>query len=210
KGGVIAEQGTHAELLAADGVYRELYETQFRQVIANEQATAETGFDVQTLSSAFDVRPLDSEDLPEVFALARSNRVYYRYLGERPTKANLTALITRLPEGAEPKGKHFVGFFDDEGYLAAVMDLVCGWPSATEAFVGWFMVAADMQRQGIGSQLVADLRAALEAQGFRRVSLQLPERDVEGIAFWEAQGFSLTGERTEGKRGPIVTLAREI
>ena len=72
------------------------------------------------------------------------------------------------------------------------------------------MVAADMQRQGIGSQLVADLRAALEAQGFRRVSLQLPERDVEGIAFWEAQGFSLTGERTEGKRGPIVTLAREI
>lgn len=210
KGGVIAEQGTHAELLAADGVYRELYETQFRQVIANEQATAETGFDVQALSSAFDVRPLDSEDLPEVFALARSNRVYYRYLGERPTKANLTALITRLPEGAEPKGKHFVGFFDDEGYLAAVMDLVCGWPSATEAFVGWFMVAADMQRQGIGSQLVADLRAALEAQGFRRVSLQLPERDVEGIAFWEAQGFSLTGERTEGKRGPIVTLAREI
>jgi len=42
------------------------------------------------------------------------------------------------------------------------------------------------------------------------VSLQLPERDVEGIAFWEAQGFSLTGERAEGKRGPIVTLAREI
>ncbi len=210
KGGVIAEQGTHAELLAADGVYRELYETQFRQVIANEQATAETGFDVQTLSSAFDVRPLDSEDLPEVFALARSNRVYYRYLGERPTKANLTALITRLPEGAEPKGKHFVGFFDDEGYLVAVMDLVCGWPSATEAFVGWFMVAADMQRQGIGSQLVADLRAALEAQGFRRVSLQLPERDGDGIAFWEAQGFSLTDERTEEKRGPIATLAREI
>ena len=39
---------------------------------------------------------------------------------------------------------------------------------------------------------------------------QLPERDGDGIAFWEAQGFSLTGEQTEGKRGPIVTLAREI
>ena len=35
-GGVIAEQGTHEELLAKDGIYRELYETQFRTVIDNE------------------------------------------------------------------------------------------------------------------------------------------------------------------------------
>ena len=33
KDGVIAQQGTHAELLEAGGVYRELYETQFRMVL---------------------------------------------------------------------------------------------------------------------------------------------------------------------------------
>ena len=33
KDGVIAEQGTHDELLARSGVYRELYETQFRQIL---------------------------------------------------------------------------------------------------------------------------------------------------------------------------------
>ena len=34
--GVIAEQGTHEELLEHDGVYRELYETQFRRVLEHE------------------------------------------------------------------------------------------------------------------------------------------------------------------------------
>ena len=36
QGGVIAEQGTHEELLAQMGIYRDLYETQFRKVIEFE------------------------------------------------------------------------------------------------------------------------------------------------------------------------------
>lgn len=41
KDGVIAEQGTHDELLAKNGVYRELYETQFRKVIDYESGHQE-------------------------------------------------------------------------------------------------------------------------------------------------------------------------
>ena len=39
--GVIAEQGTHDELLAQGGIYRQLYETQFAKILEHTQA-AET------------------------------------------------------------------------------------------------------------------------------------------------------------------------
>ena len=41
KDGVIAEQGTHDDLLAKGGVYRDLYETQFRRVLDLESGQAD-------------------------------------------------------------------------------------------------------------------------------------------------------------------------
>ena len=38
KDGVIKEQGSHDSLLALNGLYKELYETQFRQVLDMESA----------------------------------------------------------------------------------------------------------------------------------------------------------------------------
>ena len=59
-----------------------------------------------------------------VFLLAKTNRRFYRALGIRPSRSRLTEIITNVPTGAEGTSTYFVGFYDDEDDLVAVMDLI--------------------------------------------------------------------------------------
>ena len=211
KDGVIAEHGTHDALLAQGGIYRELYETQFRQAIEYENAHDEKGtLDVEAFSQDYDVRRIREEDIEDVYHLCRANRKYYRYLHTRPTRRNLTDVITDLPEGTEPTDKYFTGFYNDEDRLTAILDLIVGYPEKDCAFIGWFMVDAEKQNQGIGSQIFADLRAALSAQGIRKLRLAVVKENTEAQAFWEHQGFKATGEEVDQKDYIVEIYEREI
>ena len=220
KDGVIAEQGTHEELLARGGVYRELFDTQFSQVInrssaagvhrgAGQDGEGALALDIGALGTGYDVRRLTEADVSDVFALAKGNRKFYRALGIRPSRARLTEIISDVPEGAGPNDKYIVGFYDGED-LVAVLDLITGYPQASEAFIGWFMVDADLQRRGVGSQIFADVRAAMQAQGYRSLEVACPEASEPGMAFWRAQGFEPTGQRDDTGDYPVVYLTRTI
>ena len=207
KDGVIAEQGTHEELLEVNGVYRELYETQFRTAIDYEsEQTGRASVDIETLSSDYDVRRITEADISDVYNLCRSNRRYYRSINESPSKKRLTEVISELPESADASQKYFVGFYDGDD-LYAILDLITGYPEKDDAFIGWFMVDETHHRQGIGSQIFADIRAAMKAQGYDLLTLECPASSEDSIEFWKNQGF--TGTENADKPG-IITMSRAI
>ncbi len=208
--GKIAEQGSHEELLAQNGVYRELYETQFRTVISYETGNRDGQFDIGMLSSEFDVRRITEAEISEVYRLYRENGRYYRNLKTRPSLRELTEVISELPEGTAPNCKHFVGFYDREEHLTAILDLITGYPENDDAFIGWFMVDANRQRQGIGSQIFADVRAAMSGQGFDFLSVGVSKENTDAIDFWQKQGFAFSGKELEWYGSSVALMERSI
>ena len=208
--GVIAEQGTHEELLELNGVYRELYETQFRAAIDYENNADESTLDIASLSTDYTVKAITEEQITDVYRLCRENRRYYRYAKTEPTKRNLTEVISDFPDDSDASQKHFVGFWDKEGVLVAILDLITDYRKEGEAFIGWFMVDAGLQGQGIGSQLFADIRASLSAQGYNYLELGVIEANTEAARFWRSVGFEFTGTVIEQERYNVLTMSRTI
>ena len=210
KDGTIAEQGTHEELLAVSGVYRELYDTQFDQVINRDGKNAPERLDIQSLGTSYDVRRLDETDISDVVLLARTNRRFYRTLGIKPPRARLTEVVSNVPEGSPDAETYFVGFFDDDNYLVAVLDLICGYPEQDDAFIGWFMVDANLQGQGVGSGIFADVRASMKAQGYDHLELKCPKASESARSFWESQGFEEHGAEEFNGTYAVISMARDI
>ena len=119
-------------------------------------------------------------------------------------------MITDLPKGAGPDNKHFMGFYDKHKELVAILDLITGYPENGDAFIGWFMVDAEQQGQGIGSQIIADVRAAMKSQGYDHLSVACLRDNTEAIAFWKGQGFHASGKEIEQDNRLADIMERDI
>ena len=210
KDGIIAEQGTHEELLAMNGTYRELYETQFRKAIEYESGNRGDELDIESLSSEYKVKRITRSDISNVYDLAKANTKYYSYMNTEPSPDSLTEVISEVPDGAGETDKFFVGFYDKDDKLTAVMDLITGYPEKDDAFIGWFMVDAELQGKGIGSQIFADVRAAMKAQNYDKLSLECASCNEEAIDFWSSQGFEITGKEKNRGDYTAVTMEKDI
>ena len=210
-GGVIEEQGTHEELLALRGTYRELYETQFRKIIDSEGQPKQTkeAFPPALLSSTYTVRRVTEDEIGSVLHLCTGNPQFYEYCPPMATKESLLSDLTALPRGKTKEDKYFVGYWNGDE-LAAVMDLVLGYPDPEGAYIGFFMMDSGLQGRGIGTALINELSAVLKAQGYEWLRLAYARGNRQSEAFWKKNGFASAGKDVPMERYTAVPMERDI
>ena len=95
---------------------------------------------------------------------------------------------------AEGASVSLVSIWFAAGALAAVMDLILGYPQDRTALIGFFMVDASRQGTGLGSRLVTEAMECLRAQGFTRLRLGVDKGNPQSLAFWKKNGFMQVSE----------------
>lgn len=110
---------------------------------------------LQSLSRRYTVRQLMETDVDAMLALCSGNPQFYRYHPPMATKASILDDLQAVPPGKTLSDKYFIGFYDGET-LAAMMDLITGYPNPATAYIGLFMV--DAAQQGRGHRQRTDCR----------------------------------------------------
>ncbi len=149
--------------------------------------------DISRLSRAYDVRRLDDSDAEDILAFCRKNTLYYRYCGAEASLEQVRSDLHITPPGIGPEDKYYVGFFRD-GQMAAVMDLIDGYPEPDIGFIGFFMMNADLQGKGTGSGIIAEVCACLKGLGKSAVRLGMAKDNPQATHFWKKNGFRVIQE----------------
>ncbi|HFI0671749.1 TPA: GNAT family N-acetyltransferase [Streptococcus suis] len=150
---------------------------------------------ISNFSTSFQVRKLTEADLEQVLALYQTNPLYFEHFPPLPSLESLANDLVDCPPGKSLSDKYFLGFWDKNN-LVAILDLIDGYPTEDTAYIGLFMVDANLSGQGLGSRIMAELLPQL-ATHFKKVRLGYVESNPQSDHFWAKVGFCPTGEIKE-------------
>ncbi len=158
---------------------------------------------ISMLSPRFSIRRLEEADAGEILALCRKNTLYYRYCGAEASIEQIQNDLKIAPPGIDASQKHYVGFFD-HGVLAAVLDLIDGYPDPETCFIGFFMVDAGLQGKQVGSGIIQDVCSCLAYSGKTAVRLAMAKDNPQACHFWRKNGFLAIDEADLGGWTAVV------
>ncbi len=163
--------------------------------------------DITKLSATYQVCRLSEKDIDGVLELCLRNPLFYRHCPPVATKESIVQDMVALPPGKTHDDKYYLGIFDG-AKLIAVMDLILSYPNEKTAFIGFFMVSAERQKQGVGTALIKEIVDCLFVNGFEFTRLGYVKGNPQSRAFWLKNGFAETGVETNTEDYTIVVLQR--
>lgn len=165
--------------------------------------------DRTSTAAGFTIRRLHPGDVDALYDLASKNEIFYQYHPPFITRERLLEDMEALPPGRTAEDKFFLGFF--EGCrLAAVMDLILGYPEEGAAWIGWFMVERELQGRGVGTEIIQSCEAYLAKRGYGSLRLAIDQGNPQSRAFWTKNGFVQNGKEIPNEVSAYIPMKKEL
>ena len=164
---------------------------------------------IEKLSTDYQVKRLTVGDAGKTYALVETNSNYYNFCPPRPNRHTILEDIKVVPANKTLDDKFYVGFYDQEK-LVAVMDLIYQYPNEQSAWMGFFMVDAKYQGQGIGSKIMADVTAELKRSGLTLIELSYPKGFAQSEHFLLKNGFIKDGREIAVPGYTVIVMGKQL
>ncbi|MFT8890104.1 MAG: GNAT family N-acetyltransferase [Ethanoligenens sp.] len=162
---------------------------------------------IKLLSTEYLVKRIKTVNIPEVFALCKSNPLYYQHCPPSITIERIQKDLTALPKGKMLKDKYYLGFYKNKS-LVAIMDLICRYPNEETTFIGFFMTDQQIQGRGVGTAIMTEACQHFKKSGSSFVRLGYVKGNPQSEAFWFKNHFEKTGVEVLAEGYVIVVMQR--
>lgn len=164
--------------------------------------------ELQKFSERYQVRRMQDADAEEILALCMQNTQYYQYCGKQPSRELILNDLHITPPGIGPSDKYYTGFYSETG-LAAVLDLIDGYPDQNACWIGFFMMNKRLQGRQLGTEIIQHLCGYLREAGYTMLRLGIDKDNPQSTHFWKKNGFRVVREVKQDE-GTILVAEKAL
>ena len=116
--------------------------------------------------------------------------------GHPPRDDEAARLLAVVPPGKTLADKQVLGVHRD-GEMVGVVDLLRGYPEATDWYIGLLLLSPEVRGVGLGTSVVEELVERAVSKGGRVLHLIVREDNSRAAAFWRRHGFEVVDRRVQ-------------
>jgi ribosomal protein S18 acetylase RimI-like enzyme len=108
--------------------------------------------------------------------------------GRPPQAGDSIKLMTEVPPN-KPFEDKFLFAIENKNTIAAILDVLLGYPGENILWIGLLLIHPDMRGKGLGRKIIQSLTEVLKRTEFTEIQLGVLKENQAGYKFWQNIGF---------------------